>query len=40
MANYQEASVKSLNTQLEKSKSTVKNFQKTFKMKNCLINYF
>ena len=48
MVNYEEASIKLTNTQLNKLKSAVKNKtgtksrfnEKTFKMKNCHINYF
>ena len=47
MANYQEARVKLTNTQLDEVKPATKNNTgttlrktKTFKMMNCLINYF
>ena len=48
MANYQEARVKLINTQLNKLKSAAKNKtrtilnlnKKTLKMKNCHMNYF
>ena len=48
MASYEEARVKITNKQLNKLKSAEKNetgttlriTKKTFKMKNCLMNYF
>ena len=44
MANYQEARVKLINTQLNKLKSAAKSkagtIRKYLKMKNCHMNYF
>ena len=48
MANYQEARVTLTNTQLNKLQTATKNItvtilrinKKTFKMKNCRMNYF